>query len=218
MIVDLDVAAVVFDLDGVLVDSRRAVDVAWGRWAEAHGLDSAAVLRAIPGTRTRDSVALLAPELDPDAEAAGLAASEAALADQVTAVPGAAALIARLPAGRWGIATSGTSQIARPRLMHAGLPAPHVFVTAEMVVHGKPDPEVYLRAASALGVEPAACVVFEDAPSGIAAAAAAGCTVVGVLTWAQRELLDAPYAVRDLTGIAVTSSHGRIGLRFETVT
>jgi sugar-phosphatase len=162
----LDVSAIIFDLDGVLADSSAVVDHAWIEWGDRHGIDAELIRRTIPGKRTRDAVAVLAPASDLDAESARIIAREASLVDFVVPVPGAHALLAQLPAGRWGVATSGTDAIARSRLMQAGLPVPSVLMSAEMVARGKPDPEVYVRAAAALGVDPAACLVFEDAPSG----------------------------------------------------
>jgi mannitol-1-/sugar-/sorbitol-6-phosphatase len=120
-----------------------------------------------------------------------------------------------LPAGRWGVATSGTDTIARSRLAQVGLPVPHVLITAEMVRHGKPDPEVYTRAAAALGVDPGACLVFEDAPSGVGAATAAGAIVVGVLTWAPPGLLEAPYSVKDLRHVRVTAGGERLRVELQ---
>ena len=198
------VSAVIFDLDGVLVDSRAAVDAAWLEWGSHHGLDPELVLRSFPGMRTRDAIVVLAPETDADVESARIIERELALVDRVRPIPGARALIERLPAGRWGIATSGTAAIARSRLTFAGLPIPDVFITAEMVRRGKPDPEVYQQAAARLGVAAAECVVFEDAPSGVAAAATAGGLVVGVLTWAAPGVLATPYAVQDLRAVRAT--------------
>ncbi len=201
MLIELETSAVIFDLDGVLVDSSAVVDQTWIEWSKRHGLDAGMVLRTIPGKRTRDAVLLLAPDSDIDAETARIMAREESLVELAVPIPGAAALLAQLPAGRWGIATSGTNPIARSRLAHAGLDAPEVFITAEMVSRGKPHPEVYTHAARALGFDAAQCVVFEDAPSGVASATAAGSTVVGVLTWAEAALLGAAYAVQDLRAV-----------------
>lgn len=212
----LSAMAVIFDLDGVLVDSRAVVDQTWSEWALRRGLDAELVHRSIPGTRTRDAVLLLAPESDIDAEAAAIVEREKELVEHVVPVRGARSLLEQLPLGRWGIATSGTGPVARGRLAQAGMPVPDVFITAEMVAAGKPDPEVYRRAASALGVDPAACVVFEDAPSGIAAATAAGSTVVGVLTWAPPGLLKTPYAVQDLSNVCATVGESVIRLALRT--
>ncbi|MFA7258851.1 MAG: HAD-IA family hydrolase, partial [Aeromonas bestiarum] len=96
------------------------------------------------------------------------------------AIMGSRALLTRLPAERWALVTSASQRVARHRLESAGLPLPTLLVAAEDVVHGKPDPEPYLLGAKGLGVAPADCLVFEDAPAGIESALRAGCTVVQV--------------------------------------
>ena len=174
--------AVLFDLDGVLVDSRACVERQWTRWAVAHGLDPAAVLRVAHGRRAVEAIAWLAPELDAAAEASRLAAAEMADTPSLTVVPGAAALARSLPPGAWGIVTSAPRAVALARLAQVGQALPAVMVTAEDVVHGKPHPQGYLAAAERLGVAPAACVVIEDAPAGIVAARAAEMRVVAVAT------------------------------------
>jgi sugar-phosphatase len=206
----LETSAIIFDLDGVLADSSVVVDHAWIEWGDRHGIDPGLIRQTIPGKRTRDSIALLAPESDVEAEAARITAREQSLVDFVTPIRGAGALLAQLPAGSWGVATSGTDAIARSRLAHAGLPVPDVLISADMVRRGKPDPEVYLRAAAGLGVDATACMVFEDAPSGVLAARATGATVVGVLTWAERSLLQVTYAVKDLRAVHVTALGRRL--------
>jgi sugar-phosphatase len=206
----LEVSAIIFDLDGVLADSSAIVDQAWVEWGDRHGVDANLILQTIPGKRTRDAIALLAPESDIDAEAARIVAREQSLVGMVTPIPGAQELLAQLPPGRWGVATSGTDAIARGRLAHTGLPIPEVLISAEMVTRGKPDPEVYARAAAALGFDAAACLVFEDAPSGVAAATAAGAIVVGVLTWAEPGLLRVPYTIPDLHAVRATMSGKQI--------
>ncbi len=217
MAVSFLVSAVIFDLDGVLVDSGEIVDRAWQEWAALHGLDASAVLRSIPGRRTRDAVAILAPAADVEREAAAIIARESALVDLVRPVPGARAAVARVAGSRWAIATSGTAAVARDRLRVAGFPFPDVFVTAEMVARGKPDPQAYLLAAAGLNVEPARCVVFEDAVSGVAAARAAGCTVVGVLTAATAQILGADYAVPDFRSVEFVPMDGFIRVSLTAV-
>jgi sugar-phosphatase len=200
-----EVSAIIFDLDGVLADSSAVVDAAWIEWGDRHGIDAELILQTIPGKRTRDAVALLAPGSDVAAEAAAIVAREQSLVGLVVPIPGAQELVARMPPGRWAVATSGTDAIARGRLAQAGLPVPEVLISAEKVTRGKPDPEVYERAAAGLGFDPAACLVFEDAPSGVAAATAAGAIVVGVLTWAERGLLKVAYTVSDLRAVRATA-------------
>jgi sugar-phosphatase len=84
--------------------------------------------------------------------------------------------------GQWAVVTSGGRELATLRLAAVGFPVPEVLVTGDDVEHGKPDPEPYLRAAEALGVPAAECVVVEDAPAGVLAAKRAGMTVLAVAT------------------------------------
>jgi sugar-phosphatase len=209
------IKGVIFDLDGVLVDSSLAVNPAWAAWGLECGIDRVTIAAGTRGRRTRDAVSVLAPHLDPDIETEKIIALEQGLADRVVPIPGAAELLSQLPSGRWGIGTSGTAAIAYPRLRYAALPIPHVLITAEMVARGKPDPQVYLRAAADLGFDPSDCVVFEDAPDGIVAATRAGCLTVGVLTWAGRDQLATPLAIQDLRSVRATPSSDQITLHIE---
>lgn len=187
------------DLDGVLVDSQAFVERAWTLWANRHGIDAATVLAAAHGRPTRETIRDVAPHLDAEAETVRLEAHEATDLDGMAAVPGAHDLLRTTPPDRIAVVTSGTDVLARSRLDHVGLPIPRVFVTADRVQRGKPDPEGYLKAAAALGAPPEACVVLEDAPAGVAAGLAAGMTVFAVLTSHTRAALDGAHAfVRDL--------------------
>jgi len=179
-IVRLSCQAVLFDLDGVLVDSTASIEEACRVWAAQHGLDSSTVMRVAHGRRALDVVRLVAPHLDAAREVAELAAHEARTTLGLAAAPGARALIEQLPPSCWAVVTSGVRAVAEHRLRTAGLPIPHVMVCADEVVHGKPDPEGYLAAAARLGVPPSACVVVEDAPAGLDAAHAGGMRVVAV--------------------------------------
>jgi mannitol-1-/sugar-/sorbitol-6-phosphatase len=175
-------AAVIFDLDGVLVDSTAVVERAWRRWSEKHGVDAEALLAVAHGRPSREVIAEFAPHLDAQAESDWLDASEYEDATGLAPVPGAAACVAAVQDRPWAIATSGGRTLARGRLEDAGLPVPDVLVTADDVRNGKPDPEPYLRAAEGLGVAPADCVVVEDAPAGVTAARRAGARVIAVTT------------------------------------
>ena len=172
-------AAVISDLDGVLVDSMAATARAWARWGARHGLDGAAIQAANHGRPAREVVAAHVVPERLDAEAAYLLDAEVADAGGVDALPGAAGVLG-LPTV--AIATSCVAPLARARLSAAGLGAPAVLVTADQVAHGKPAPDSYLLAAERLGVDPAGCLVLEDAPSGVAAGRAAGMTVWAVTT------------------------------------
>jgi sugar-phosphatase len=139
--------AVLFDLDGVLVDSRACVERQWSVWADRHGLERGAVLQTAHGRRAVEVVAALAPHLDALREAAALAVAEMADSSHLARVPGAAALLRSIPRSAWAITTSAPRAIAVARLAQAGLEVPGVIVAAEDVAHGKPDPQGYLVAA-----------------------------------------------------------------------
>jgi mannitol-1-/sugar-/sorbitol-6-phosphatase len=196
--------AVLFDLDGVLVDSRACVEHQWSAWAARHGLDRGQVLRLAHGRRAVEAVGILAPGLDPVREAAELAAGEMADTAALSVVPGASALSRGLPSGSWAIVTSAPRAVAEARIAHVGQPRPAVIVAAEDVTRGKPDPQGYLMAAARLGVAPSACVVIEDAPAGIAAGRAAGMHVVAVATtYPAAALAGADICVSTLADLAI---------------
>ena len=195
------ISAVLFDLDGVLIDSEPAVIRAWTAWAERHGLDPARVLDEIHGRRAGDSIRVLAPAgVDVDAEAAWLERREVEDTEGVVAMAGARELLDGGAAWSRAVVTSGTYAIATARLRAAGLTPPPVLVTAGDVARGKPAPDPYLAGAERLGVEPGRCVVVEDAPAGVSAGKAAGMTVLAVLTTHGAERLqeaDARFASLD---------------------
>ena len=181
-VVRLTCEALLFDLDGVLVDSTACIEHTWRVWAARHGFDAATVVRAAHGVRALETVRTVAPQLDAEAELAALVAHEASATEGVWEVPGAAALLAGLPPNRWAVVTSGVRAVAEHRLRHVGLPVPAVMVCADEVARGKPDPEGYLTAARWLGVPPAGCIVVEDAPAGLEAARAGAMRVIAVAT------------------------------------
>jgi sugar-phosphatase len=187
-------AAVISDLDGVLVDSAAATTRAWQAWGERHGLDGAAIQAANHGRPAR---AVVAEHVAPDrldAEAAFVLDAEVRDTGDVYAFPGAAGVLA-LPVV--AIATSCALPLAHARIAAAGLRVPDVLVTADQVAHGKPAPDPFLLAAERLGVDPAGCLVLEDAPSGIAAGRAAGMTVWAVTTTHAPAELGAAHRIAD---------------------
>lgn len=174
-------AAIVFDLDGVLVDSDASVVDAWTTWAIARDLDPATVIEVCHGQPSRATVRVFVDPADEATALADIDRIELGLAGEATALPGAHALLASLPPGGWGVFTSGTRALATARLVACGIVPPPVFVTADDVVNGKPNPDGYLLALARLDADPSRSLVVEDAPTGIAAARAAGVgTVVGV--------------------------------------
>jgi sugar-phosphatase len=195
---------VLFDNDGVLVDSEASVVASWSRWAVDHDLDPADVPAAVPGRRAADTVALFVLPADVDASVAKITRYELEDTAGTTAVPGVLDLVPQLTGVPWAVVTSGVRELATARLRAAGLPLPEILVTAEDVTAGKPDPEGYASGAHRLGLAPADVLVLEDSASGIAAGQAAGCRVVGVGRDALRTTADV--VVRDLTGARWTGA------------
>jgi sugar-phosphatase len=196
-------AAILFDFDGVLVDSTQVVAAQYTRWAAEHGLDAKALVKFAHGVRTVEVVRHAAPHLDAEEETRRIEEREANDAS-VVVMPGAVALLRSLPADRWGIVTSGGRVLATTRIRVLGLPEPKVLVTADDVVRGKPDPLPYLEGARLLGMDPKDCLVFEDAPAGIRAAKGAGMTVVSLpTTYPAAELREADYHVTGLDKVRV---------------
>lgn len=194
------IAGILFDSDGVLVDSHNAAATAWNHWARtwAPGFDFHR--DAQHGRRLVDVVAELVGDGDTALATRVLTELELELATEVPAVPGAVALLSSSPADRWAVVTSGGREMAAARLESAGLPTPRVLVSADDVAAGKPAPEPYLAGAKLLGLDPRSCAVFEDARLGIMAARAAGVgLVVGV--GAQTIGEDVDVSVADLSGI-----------------
>ena len=196
--------AILFDLDGVLVNSAECVERTWREWSARHRLNPEDVIGIAHGRRTIETVRAVAPHLDAQAEVAELEANEALTTEGVYEIEGARELIAHLPRGKWAIVTSGTRVIAEFRLKHVGIPIPQVMVCADEISHGKPHPEGYLTAAARLAVAPSDCVVIEDTPPGIEAAHNAQMHAIAVSTTYSREhLADADLIVERLTDLQI---------------
>jgi len=178
----LECDAILFDLDGVLLDSSVCVERSWHEWANEHGLDPAAIILVAHGQRTIDTMRLFAPHLDVDEQAGRFAEREATDTEGVYPIPGASALVESLPQDTWAVVTSGGTTLALARLRHVGLPIPRTLVTADDVEQGKPSPDPYLLAAARMEIAPSACVVVEDSPPGIESARAAGMRVIALTT------------------------------------
>lgn len=201
--------ALLFDLDGVLVDSTANVERHWRDWATSNGLDVERILSVVHGRRAIDSIREQAPHLDAERELAKLVEAEMRDTSGILVFPGAAALLASIPRGRWAIVTSGTHGVASARLRAAALPIPDVLVTADRVKRGKPDPEGYLAAADALGMAAAGCIVVEDAPAGVEAARRAGMRCIAITTTHPvGELTAATVVARELRDITVGGGIG----------
>src|SRR5208337_3085360 len=185
-------SALLFDLDGVLIDSTPAVARVWHNWAVERGFDPETVVHMAHGRPSRTTIRELLPNADIDREDREVERREMEDLDGVVLLPGARQLLNILPPERWTIATSCTRALAEVRLRAAGLPIPKTLITSSDVKIGKPDPEPYLKAAAKLGFAASDCVVVEDAPSGVRAGKDAGARVIAFLTtMIRRDLEDA---------------------------
>lgn len=174
-------AAMLFDMDGTIINSITAAENVWATWARAHGIDVETFLPTIHGRRAIDTIASLnLPGVDAATEAAYITQAEIAEVEGIEEIPGAAAFLNQIPLSKWAVVTSAPRELALTRLKAAGLPIPQVLITAEDVDQGKPKPDCYLLAAKRLGVSCSDCLIFEDAEIGIAAALACGGTLVVV--------------------------------------
>jgi sugar-phosphatase len=204
--------AVLFDLDGTLVDSTAAVRRSWDRWAREHDVDPAR-LSGFHGVPSAAIVAALVAADRAEAATARIDRIELVDTEGIVPLPGAREALAALPPGRAAIATSCGAPLARARVAAARLDVPDVLVTADDVAHGKPAPDPYLLAARRLGVDPARCLVVEDAPNGLTAARAAGCATLAVVTTSPREELDADLVVDDLSSVRLEADGAGVRLR-----
>jgi sugar-phosphatase len=197
---------VLFDLDGVLVDSTPAVARVWTIWANKHGFDPQETVRKAHGRPSLATIRELLPNADHAAENAIVEGMEIEDVEDVVALPGAAELLRALPAEKWTVVTSCTRRLALVRLRAAGLPIPAKLVTSNDITNGKPHPEPFLQGAKLLGFAPAQCVVFEDAPAGIRAGKAAGTRVIALQTTEQDNFLrqaGADWIVADCSSVHV---------------
>jgi sugar-phosphatase len=195
-------AGVLFDMDGTLVDSTKAVSRSWQRWADEMGFG--ALFSGVPhGRPARASVAELVPAEQVESSVARVTELELADTDDILILPGAAELMASLPEERRAIVTSCSHDLCRIRLAAAGFDAPATVVTIEDTVKGKPAPDPFLEAADRLGLDARQCVVIEDAPAGLAAGRAAGCATIGVVGTHSADELDADLVVPSLDRLRI---------------
>ncbi|WP_328368009.1 HAD family hydrolase [Streptomyces sp. NBC_00457] len=201
--------ALLFDNDGTLVSSLASVDRCWARWAGEYGITEEFGRVELHGRPAVEIVAELLPaQMVPEA----LARIETLEVEDVPnggvhLLPGTMDFLDSLPADRWAVVTSATRRLAEARLDAVGI-LPKTMVTADDITRGKPDPEPYLLAARELGVDPAHCVVFEDAPAGLQSGRAAGMTTVALATTHQAHELDADLVVADLSALSALVTDG----------
>ncbi|WP_205748675.1 MULTISPECIES: HAD-IA family hydrolase [Cryobacterium] len=193
---------VLFDMDGTLVDSTKAVNRSWQQWADEMGLGAlfAGVQHGRPG---REMIADLVPAHQVETSFARVNELELSDTDDITILPGAAELMAVIPEERRAIVTSCPRELCHTRLASAGFTAPATVVTVEDTVKGKPAPDPFLEAADRLGLDARQCVVVEDAPAGLAAGRAAGCATIGVVGTHSADELDADLVVSSLDRLSI---------------
>ena len=187
--IEIHCAALLFDMDGVLINSTPAVARVWHRWAIEHGFDPEEVVPRAHGRPSLTTVREYLPNSDHEAENREVERREIEDLEGVTPLPGALDLLAGLPDNRWTIVTSCTRALAEVRIRAGGLPVPEKLITSNDITHGKPHPEPYLKGAALLGFFPADCVVLEDVPAGVRAGKAAGARVIAFKTTAQESVL-----------------------------
>jgi len=205
--------AILFDLDGVLVDSTLAVERVWRKWALAHNVDPEYVVESAHGRRSIETVRAVAPHLDADQENLKVENMEINDKEGIIAIPGAQELLSSLPPERFTIVTSATAALASARLGYAGLRMPERLVTADDVTEGKPSPEPYLKGAAMLGFAPADCVVFEDTPAGVRSGRAAGMRVIALkTTYPAIELASADAVLDSFAGVNARFINGSLCL------
>jgi sugar-phosphatase len=219
--VQISCDALLFDLDGVLIDSTPAVERVWTRWAEARGFNPREVVMRAHGRPSIATVRDYLPEADDQVENTAIEQAEIEDLVGVIPLPGALQLLTSLPPERCTIVTSCTRPLAEVRITAAGLPQPKFFISSSDVTNGKPHPEPYLLGAKRLGFAAERCIVVEDAPAGVRAGEAAGMRVIGLGTiTGEKELLDvgANWVLRNCADIrveAVTSEGLQLSLAVE---
>lgn len=215
--VEISCRGLLFDLDGVLVDSTPAVARVWTKWAIAHGFDPEETVRKAHGRPSLTTIKELLPNAaDPIAENQVVLRGEIEDTEGVVPLPGVCDFLKSLPANRWALVTSCAKPLAMVRLEAAGIPIPEKMITSDDVSRGKPDPEPYLKGAALLGVPASDCVVFEDAPAGIRAGKSAGARVIALPTSSPEKELNsagADWIVSAYAHLTLLSPNGFPGVK-----
>jgi sugar-phosphatase len=207
-------SALLFDLDGVLIDSTPAVARVWKQWANEHGFDPEEVIYHAHGRPSIETIREYLPDADYELENREVERREIEDLEGVVVLPGALELLNSLTSGRWAIVTSCTRPLAKARLAAAGLPVPQLMVTSNDIKNGKPHPEPYLKGASLLGFPATDCIVLEDVPAGIRAGKSSGARVIAFrTTMAESELrkAGADWVVNDCGAVTLDGASGTNG-------
>jgi sugar-phosphatase len=213
--------ALLFDLDGVLINSIPAVERVWSRWAEERGFNVEEVLHRAHGRPSIETLRYLLPDAHHEAENRLVEQAEIEDVADIVPLPGVLELLAALPSDRWAIVTSCTRPLAEVRIRAAGLPKPGLFITANDIQRGKPDPEPYQKGAAGLGFAPEECIVVEDALAGIASGRNAGSRVIAFTTTASiTDLVAAKpdWILQDCSAIRLEAMHPELKLALKEVT
>ena len=208
-------AALLFDMDGVLIDSTPAVARVWHRWAIEHGFNPEEVVARAHGRPSLTTVTEYLPNADHEAENREVERREIEDLEGVVPLPGSLDLLASLPADRWTIVTSCTRALAEVRIKAAGLPVPKKLITSNDITHGKPHPDPYLKGAAVLGFPAPECVVMEDVPAGIRSGKAAGSRVIAFTTTVRESVArsaGADWVLKNCADIHLLDSNGGLNL------
>ncbi|MDI2143260.1 MULTISPECIES: HAD-IA family hydrolase [unclassified Pseudomonas] len=207
--------AFLFDMDGTVLNSIAAAERIWAAWAERHGVNVETFLPTIHGVRAIDTITRLnLPGVDAEAQAAFITEAEIEDVEGIVEIPGAAAFLKSLPTNQWAIVTSAPRDLALRRMAAAGIPEPAVMITAEDVTAGKPDPAGYRLAAKSLGLEPADCLIFEDATVGIQAAEAAGAPLMIITATHQHPIETSHATIASYRDVALSiDNNGQLRLQ-----
>jgi sugar-phosphatase len=215
--IKLNASALLFDMDGTLVNSNAVVERAWAYWARRHDLNLPELLHYSHGRPTLATMNYFgerfAPGTDWTSEADEMQQREQEDLSGIHAIPGAREMLAQLDPALWAVVTSAPRKLAESRIQAAGLPLPRVLVPADEITSGKPHPEGYLKAAGLLGFGAADCVVFEDTPPGVEAGLNAGMQVIGLLTTVSGDRLATPHLIRDYLDLRISKQDGRIAIQ-----
>ncbi|HBI38614.1 MAG: hypothetical protein A2015_17015 [Spirochaetes bacterium GWF1_31_7] len=213
----LQTQGILFDLDGVIADTRVVLKETWTKWCNRNAIDIEKIREVSHGKRPFDTISIVAPHLNTLEQVKILSEIENSICHRLTRLNGIMELLNSIPDIKWGVCTSSTRECAVSKLQHAIGYKPYCLVCSEDVEHGKPNPEAYIKAAGILKINPANLIVFEDSKAGIESAKTAGCKVIGVSAASNKSLLiDADYVIHDFTDIRVvniTDKKATINLR-----
>lgn len=215
---ELACSALLFDLDGVLIDSSAVVRRHWQEWAHRNNVSFEHLMSVAYGRTSTEIIRLVAPQLNAEEQARRYEAEEGIDTDGLRVFPAAHQLVLSLPDHHWAVVTSGKLQTALTRLRFGGYPKPEVLLTADDVQRGKPAPDGYLLAARRLGFAPSTCLVVEDAPAGIQAAHAAGMKVIAVATtYEPRRLRQADFILQDIATMTAASAGDQLRVELKPI-